>query len=159
MEKNIIKQLHLTYKIAIFLKFLDGLFETLLGFFLFFININFLKSTFEFFYRKELVEDPKDLLGNLILHSLNKFDYSSKDLISFYLFIHGIIKLFIVYGLYSEKLWIFPVSIFLLIIFIISQTYYLFISFSFLLLLITIFDIFIIFLVYFEYKNKRSAIL
>lgn len=152
-EKNI----HKIFIIGLVLKGLDGLVE-ILGSFIFLITGSF-GNLILFLTKKELVEDPTDFLANYFVHLIPYLPSYTKTFIFLYLFIHGIIKIFLLFSLLLKKKWAYPLAILILIFFVIYQTYQLINKNSIILSIITILDIALIFLTWHEYKYVKSKIL
>ena len=70
-----------------------------------------------------------------------------------YFFAHGVVKLFLVWGLLTNRLWAYPCSIIFLGAFSIYQLYELFITFSFFTLLLIIVNAVTIFFIAREYRS------
>lgn len=75
---------------------------------------------------------------------------------AFYFFSHGIVKLFLVWGLWKEKLWAYPVAIAFLTLFSVYQIYELLLHYSGILFAFLIFNTVVIFLVIKEYRYVVS---
>ena len=71
---------------------------------------------------------------------------------AFYLLSHGIVKVFLVINLLRNKLWAYPATIAVLVIFILYQIQRLAHGYSAFMVLLTLFDIFLIILTWHEYK-------
>lgn len=90
-----------------------------------------------------------------VLHAENTLPFISSDAQyfgAFYLLSHGIVKVFLVINLLRNKLWAYPATIAVLIIFILYQLQKLWHGYSTFMLLLTLFDIFLIILTWHEYK-------
>jgi uncharacterized membrane protein len=70
-----------------------------------------------------------------------------------YFFSHGIVKLFLVWGLLTNRLWAYPLSIVFLTGFSLYQLYDLFIHFSWFTVLLLIVNVFTIFFIAREYRS------
>lgn len=106
--------------------------------------------------QSELIEDPDDWLANSLRRAFAHLSGSNKLFVGAYLLGHGIIKLFLVVGLWRDKLWIFPVAIGLLVAFIGYQVFRMVDHFSIGLALASGLDLIIIGLVAHEYWSKRK---
>lgn len=144
------------FKIAVALKGVDGFFETIGGFLLFFISQATLNQIVLFFVQPELIEDSNDLISNYLVNLVNNLSVSTQNFIAAYLICHGIVKIFLIFSLLKNKHWAYPVSAVFFIVFIIYGIYRYFLHYSALLLFLTIFDIFIVILILLEYKKVKK---
>src|SRR5713101_2891648 len=106
-EKNI----HLIFTISLILKGAFALFETLGGILAYFVNQQSLLNFVNTITGGELVEDHQDIVANFLRHSAQHLSISSQRFIAFYLLSHGVIKLLLIIGLLSRKLWCYPSSL------------------------------------------------
>jgi uncharacterized membrane protein len=153
--KNLSREniLHRSFEISVLLKGIDGVLEIIGGFLLIFMSQGTLSKILFFLTQHELSEDPKDLIANYLIQLVQNLSIDTKLFAAFYLFSHGIIKIFLVIELLRNRLWAYPVSIVFLVIFILYQLYRLSNNYSSGLILLTLFDIFVIFLIGHEYKH------
>jgi uncharacterized membrane protein len=110
-------------------------------------------------FHNRLVADPNDPLATYALHQLQEFDMTRHTFVGIYLMLHGLVKVGVVAGLYSERLWAFPIGLTALGLFIGYQLERFYATHAPLLLVISIFDAFIMVLAWREYqamKNKRA---
>ncbi len=149
--------LHDSFEVGIFLKGLNGVLEIIVGILLIFINPARLNQIIIFLTQNELVEDPKDFIANFIINLTRGYSVSSQHFGEFYLLSHGIIKVLLVWLLWRKKLWAYPLTIVVLILFILYQIYRYTYSHSFWLALLTIFDILIILLAWNEYVRIKMV--
>ena len=150
-EKNI----HRIFTISVLLKGANALLEIVGGVILLFTGA---VTTFvQFLIQGELIEDPSDVLANLIQHYLPYFSNHTQLFAAMYLLSHGIIKIFLVAGLLRNKLWAYPTAITVFSLFIVYQLYRYTYTHSVFLILLTIFDLFIIWLTWHEYKILRNT--
>ncbi len=157
--KNLFKErnLHLVFEGSLVVKGIFALFEIISGVLAYFITQQFLLDLVLAVTREELTEDPRDFIANYLIQSARQFSIGSQQFVSLYLLSHGIIKLFLIVGLLRKKLWCYPVSIVVFILFITYQLFRFTITHSMWLLVITAFDIAVIALTWHEYRYLRSA--
>jgi uncharacterized membrane protein len=108
----------------------------------------------------ELTEDPSDLVALHLLHAAQGFSVGTQRFVAFYLLSHGIIKLWLIIGLWRGRLAYYLAGMGVFGIFIVYQVYRFCLTRSPLLLLITILDGVMIWLTWAEYRNllrSRSA--
>lgn len=143
------------FEYSIILKGIDGLLEFVAGLLLFIVKPSTIHNFISFVTQKELLEDPNDLIANLLLHATQKLGGVTTFAI-IYLWIHASIKLIAVFGILRNKLWAYPFSLVSLGILLFYQFYSLYVKFSIGMLILTIFDIFIIWLIWREYGKIQK---
>lgn len=146
--------LHKLFDIGIILKGLDGLLEVAGGILFLFIRPETLNHFLLSLTRYELLEDPKDKIANYIL-SLGQLSGGSKLFGILFLLSHGIIKVFIVIGLLKNKLWFYPLGIFVFSAFGLYQIYQYSHTHSLGLLILTILDVVVVALTWHEYREIK----
>jgi len=149
------KKLHLVFEIMLILKGVFALLEILAGLLAYFITQQFLLRLVIAFTQDELTEDPRDFVAHYLVKSAQDFSISSQHFTSFYLLIHGIVKIFLIVGLLREKLWYYPLAIIVFVLFILYQLFRFSVTHSLWLLLITLLDIIVIWLTWHEYRYLR----
>ena len=151
------KDIHKVFEIGIIIKGIDGVLEILGSILLLSISPQRVGSIIVFLTQHELSEDPRDFLATHLLQTAQEFTSGTKLFQSLYLLTHGVVKIFLVWGLLKNKLWAYPVSIAFLIAFIMYQMYRYSYNHALSLLLLTIFDAIIIGLTWHEYKYVRAS--
>lgn len=158
--KNLIeeKNIRRVFVISLILKGIFALLEIIGGIAIYFISEKWVLDYVYNFAQAEIIANPKNFIANHLLHWVETFSISSKHFAEFYLLSHGMIKLWLVIGLYRKKLWYYPTAIIFFGLFIIYQLYRITFTNSILLMLITILDIAIIILTWHEYRylSKES---
>lgn len=147
---------HRIFQIGIFIKGIDGFLEIIGGILLFLASSNTLAITIKNFFQHELIQDPNDLMANIIITFFQNLSTNSRLFAAFYLLIHGIIKLGLVIALWKKKIWAYPLAGGILIILVIYQIIRFFRFHSYLLLLLTGIDIIIIILLRLEYQKVKA---
>lgn len=140
------------FLVSVTLKAFNAALETLLGMVLFFSAQS--TSVVLFFIQKELVEDPTDFLATSIRNLLQQFPLSGQQFGAFYLLSHGVIKLFLAWGLLRDRLWAYPASIMFLSLFIVYQLVKFATTGSLFMLALSIFDAFVLWLIFHEYRLR-----
>ncbi len=74
----------------------------------------------------ELFEDPKDFLANFFMRGVSTVFSEARFWIVLFFITHGALKLFLAWGLLKKKVWAYPVSIAVFLLFITVQSYRLF---------------------------------
>ena len=147
-EENI----HRVFEVSIILKGIHAAIEIITSFAVLFVTSGFVNHMTYIVTQEELMEDPHDFISNYLLTASHQFSGNSQLFAFFYLFSHGIIKIFLVYYLLKNKLWAYPASMAVLFLFIIYQIYRYNITHSLGLIALTVFDLFILCLVWHEYN-------
>jgi len=96
--------LHYLFELGIFLKFLNGLLEVVGGVFLFLSTPQSLSKLAAKLLTNELLEDPRDLVANTLLHAAQRLSANAQVFASVYLLVHGIVKVGLVIALWKKKL-------------------------------------------------------
>jgi len=151
-ENNI----HLAFEISLFLKGLFALGQIIGGVAAFFVTKELLVKAVSVLTQEELLEDPRDLLANFLLHSAQNLSISTQHFMALYLLAHGSVKLWLIIGLLREKLWYYPTAIVVFGLFIVYQLYRFTFTHSMWLMLVTAIDVIVIALTWHEYKYLRS---
>ena len=106
----------------------------------------------------ELIEDPRDFLANLLVHSAQALSVPQKSAAALYLFSHGAIKLFLVVMVLRDRAaWAYPAFMIALVLLIAYQSYQIAFTFSPWLTVLTVFDAAVLVLTWHEYKLHRKA--
>lgn len=105
----------------------------------------------------ELRESPRDVFWNYFASEAHRFAATPQSVWAFIFLSHGIVKMFLVAGLWRNKLWAYPASAIIFAGFVIYQFYQLTYTPSIALWAITIFDIVLIGLILHEYRSQRRA--
>jgi uncharacterized membrane protein len=150
------KDIHLVFEVSLWFKAAFALSEIIGGIVVYFISQQFLLTVVSLVTQNELMEDPKDFLSHYLIHSAQAFSISSQHFAAFFLFSHGVIKLFLIIGLLREKLWYYPTALVVFALFIVYQLYRFSFMHSLWLLLITLIDILVIWLTWHEWRYLRK---
>jgi uncharacterized membrane protein len=160
IQDMIEKVLHYIFEIGILLKGIGGIIEVVGGLLaLLAIKIYLVDAALEI-TQEQVSQDPNDVITSFLLHISHDMSISTQYFIAFYLLSHGLVKVFLVVGLFKRKLWAYPVSIVIFVLFIIYQMYRYFQTDSVSMLVLTVLDVFLIWLTVHEYKylKKRNLI-
>ncbi|MEP6942823.1 MAG: DUF2127 domain-containing protein [Betaproteobacteria bacterium] len=149
-------RLHRFFELAILFKGLDGLLQTIAGIALLFVPLRSIYSLVTFLTARELADDPDAWLANTVQHAADALSPGSKNFASAYLISHGVVKLFLVYALWREKLWAFPVALAFIGGFIAYQLYRVAHTHSITLVVFTVIDLIVCWLVWREYVARRQ---
>ncbi|MPW23411.1 DUF2127 domain-containing protein [Paraburkholderia sp. CNPSo 3157] len=151
------KKLHLVFEVSLWFKGIFALSESAAGMATYFIPQRLFLTFVLWVTRDEFAEDPRDLVANFLLHTVQHLSVDAQKFAAIYLIGHGVIKLWLIVGLLRERLWYFPVSIAVFGLFIVYQVYRFTFTHSGWLLLITALDIVIIALTWHEYRYLRRS--
>src|SRR5258708_25044487 len=146
--------LHRFFELGMLIKGIDGGLELAGGFLLILPPPAAINRVVFFLVKGELKEDPTDLVANLLLHTTR----SAIDVrvpASVFLIVHGIVKLALVGGLATDRLWSYPAAILVFAGFAIYQLYQLGQQYSLFLEVVTVLDVMIVLLVIAEYRHMR----
>lgn len=150
---------HIFFLIGIFFKGLDGLLEFFGGMIFLFIRHGNIAKYTRILLQHEIIEDPNDIIANYLINFAGHISRNTEIFASLYLLVHGIIKISIILGLYTRKLWVYPLAEFILSLFVIYQIYRFCHTFSILLIFLSIIDLFIIFLIWTEYRRLTGLLI
>ena len=106
--------------------------------------------------RNEFAEDPRDRIATSLLHAIQHLSLSSQSFVGIYLLAHGLIKLWLIVGLLSQRLWYYPVAILVFALFIFYQLYRYTHTNSVWLLILSALDAIVIALTWHEYRFLRN---
>lgn len=149
---------HILFLVSILLKGLFALLEFAAGLGMYLTPPDFLAQLIRFMFKNQLVADRHDFIATFMQHQLAEYDVSHHTFVSIYLMLHGLVKIGVVAGLWSEKLWAFPVGISALAAFIIYQLSRFSYTHAPLLVVISIFDAFIILLAWREWQAMKQKV-
>ncbi len=148
---------HRLFRWGIWLKILLSFGEIAAGVALSFLTYETIKRFVFFFIGGELAETPRDFFWEHMASWSRSFTAAPESFWAFLLISHGIVKLFLAWGLWKEKLWAFPAGAAVFIGFVVYQIYQLTYLNSVFLWLITIFDIVLIVLVLQEWRRLKHV--
>ncbi|MFZ2803771.1 MAG: DUF2127 domain-containing protein [Patescibacteria group bacterium] len=153
-EKNV----QLVFDISLALKGIFAALEVFAGIFAYFVSQELLLRIVVVVTHGELVEDPRDLIANFLLHAAQNLSISTQYFTALYLLAHGIIKLFLISGLLRKKLWYYPTALIVFGMFIAYQLYQFSFTHSIWYALITVLDVVVIWLTWHEYNYLRKRL-
>ena len=148
--------LHRFFEIGILIKGVDGGLELIGGLLLVFLSPSAINRVLLFFVEGELKEDPNDFFANLLVH-VTRSAIDAKIPASIFLIVHGVVKLGLVGGLATHRLWSYPAAIIVFAGLTLFQLYQLGQQYSPFLGVVTVLDVIVIVLVILEYRYLRIA--
>ncbi|WP_158864234.1 DUF2127 domain-containing protein [Leifsonia sp. AG29] len=151
--------LDLAFRVTVFLKGLDGVLELVGGALLLFLTPERIHAIVRLLTQHELSEDPTDPVAGWLLHWSHQVTGSATLFGAFYLIVHGLVKVVLVWAVLRDRLWAYPWMLGFLVVFIGWQGYELARHFSWGLFALTVFDVLIVALTVREYRvqlRKRA---
>ncbi len=152
LREKILKK---TFDVLVIVKGIDSVLELFAGTAVLFVSSGYVASLANTLTRRELVEDPKDLIAHGILDFAHSFSADTRYFLAAYLLLHGAVKLFLVLNLLRNKRWAYPATMIFLGLFLAYQIDRLTYSFSILFLGLSVFDAVLLVLVWHEYRYFR----
>ncbi|HEY2863635.1 MAG TPA: DUF2127 domain-containing protein [Casimicrobiaceae bacterium] len=105
---------HRLFEMALVLKGLNGIVELAGGTLAFFVPLQTVNRLVLWVIASEWEDDLPDWLAGVLEHATENLSMGTKLYASFYLLAHGIVKIFLVYSLWREKIWAFPAALLLM---------------------------------------------
>jgi uncharacterized membrane protein len=149
------RKIHAFFVVSVLAKGLNGVLEIFGGIVALFVSKAATVRIVEWLARAELVEDPRDAVANYVVRLIHNYTAMTQHFIGAYLLIHGIVKIFLVYGLLRKKLWAYPAAIGVFTLFGMYQIYAYARHPNVSLIILTIIDLAVIVFTCLEYKNIR----
>ena len=150
------KGLHRLFELAILIKGIDGALETLGGLLILFVPLHSLDTWVRWLVAHELIES-RDWLAEAARHLLDSLSLDTKKFASVYLVGHGLVKIFLVYALWREKLWAFPVALWFIALFAAYQCYRFTHTHSIALLIFALLDVCVAWFIWREYLARKAG--
>ena len=148
-EKNI----RLVFEASLIFKGLFALLEIIGGIAVYWVSQHALAGPRSSQTQAELAKDPRDLVANYLMHSIGAQRFTA-----FFLLSHGVVKLWLIIGLLSQKLWYYPLAAAVFDLFIVYQLYRYSFTNSLRLLVLSAVDVAVIALTWHEYRYLRSGL-
>ena len=104
----------------------------------------------------ELAEDSGDFIATSLVHLAHSFTASASLFLAVYLFLHGLVKLVLVWAVLRDRLWAYPWMIAFLLAFVVYQIYQILVSFSWGFIALTLFDLFVAWLTLVEFRKRKN---
>ncbi len=150
------KHYHEWFRWGVIVKGVVSVCEIVLGITLYFVTYAMFQHVLFIFVGGEFAETPHDLFWEYLARSSRDFATVPETFWAFLFLSHGVVKGFLSWGLWKEKLWAFPLSGVIFVGFVIYQLYQLTYLNSVSLWAITIFDIALIVLILHEYRHRKK---
>jgi uncharacterized membrane protein len=146
---------HRMFEIALVLKGLNGIVELVGGMLALVVPLRKVNQVVLWLTASEIEDDPNDWLANMLIDAAEKLSMGTKLYASFYLLAHGVVKLFLVYSLWREKIWAFPVGLSLIGALVCYSIYRFTHTHAVSLLLFAAIDLIIMWFIWREYLVRR----
>lgn len=150
--------LHRTFRAGITMKGIDGLLEMAGGVVLWFIDPARMSAALGGLLQHELSRDPHDFIAARLLHLTERATHGDPLFASLYLLSHGLVKVALVVGLWRNRLWAYPLTIYVFGGFMVYQVYRWTHTHSFALAVLTVFDAVVVWLTWDEYHRQRRSL-
>lgn len=148
---------HRLFEVALLLKGFNGLVELVGGALALFVPLERVNQLVLWMTASELESHPNDALAAALAHAAERLSMGAKLYASFYLLTHGFVKLFLVYSLWREKIWAFPVALALMAALVCYSMYRFTHTHAVGLLLFGAVDLVIMSAIWREYRMRRVA--
>jgi uncharacterized membrane protein len=146
------------FRVSISLKGLHAVLEIVGGVALLLVTPGFIVQIVGLLTQDELAEDPDDRIAGYLLHAAQQVSVSSELFAALYLLSHGIVKGLLVIALLQHRLWAYPLSVAVFLLFIAYQCYRFTITHALGLVVLSVFDLLVVALIWIEYRALiRSA--
>ena len=152
------KRIHRLFEVSVALKGISALAECVGGIAFALISTSSIRELVRAVTQGELSENPNDFIFSHLAGWAQSFSVSSKNVFIFYLLSDGVLKLFLVAGLLRNRLWAYPASMVVIILFILYQMYSFALTQSLGLIALTGFDCLLIFLIWHEHRIVRASL-
>jgi uncharacterized membrane protein len=146
---------HRLFEVALLLKGFNGLVELVGGTLALFVPLERVNQLVLWLTASELENHPDNALAGALAHAAERLSMGAKLYASFYLMAHGVVKLFLVYSLWREKIWAFPVALSLMAALVCYAVYRFTHTHAVGLLLFAAIDLIIMFAIWREYQMRR----
>ena len=150
--------LHRLFQMAVVVKGIDGVLEFIGGVLLVFVSPAALHHLVIALTQHELAEEPDDWLVMMLRRLADGLSVETRHFASAYLIGHGILKIFLAASLLRERLWAFPLALFVLAIFVTYQLHRFSRTHSTVLLGLTVLDAAVMVLIWREYRSRTESV-
>lgn len=152
------KSVHVIFEVSLAIKGAFALAEIVAGLLTSLVTPQFILHLVRVITRTELTEDPRDFVATHLVHAAQDLSVSSQHFTTFYLLSHGIVKLWLIIGLWRRRGGYYPAALLVFGLFILYQMYRYSFTHSLLLLLLTAVDGVVIWLTWTEYRNLHHTL-
>jgi uncharacterized membrane protein len=149
------RRIHRIFEISVLLKGAHAVVECLGGLALAFVGTGTIAALVNTLTQEELAEDPRDVVATHLVKMAGTLSVGSQHFYAFYLLSHGAVKIFLVWGLLTNRRWAYPASLAVLGLFIAYQIYRFTYTHSAGLIALTVLDLVVLLLIWHEYRLMR----
>ncbi len=146
-----------TFHTGIAIKGFDGVLEMIGGVLIWFMKPSSMNGIFRFASMHDLPGKYDDKLLAQLLHLTQTLANGGKVFASIYLITHGLSKVILVVALWLNKLWAYPLTMFVFAVFCVYQIHRYTHTHNIWLVVLTVFDLLLIYLTWREFKQKKQA--
>lgn len=150
------RRIHQLFLASILLKGAHALVECASGIALAVVSTSTIAAIVRALTQEELIEDPRDFVATHLLRWAEGFTVSTEHFYALYLLTHGVVKIFLVWGLLRKNLLAYPLSLVVMSLFIAYQLYRFSYTHAAGLLGLTVLDVIVILLIWHEYRILRN---
>lgn len=151
------RTIHTLFDLSVLAKGLDGLLEIAGGLLLLFVHPDQISGVARALTQHELSEDPRDLVANLLIHSVQHLSSNTKVFAAVFLLWHGLVKVGLVWALLKKHRWAFPLAIVAFGMFVLYQLYRYSNTHSIWLLALSLLDVAVVVLTWLEYRRLYGS--
>lgn len=145
------------FNFTLILKAVNGVFEMLGAALILVIPPTLVLKMVEFLTGGEITQDPDDPIVSAIRSAAESFAVHTHYLLALYLFLHGIVKVILVIGIFKGKRIAYPLFMIALVIFGSYEAYRGFARNETLLQVLAVFDFVVLGLTIHEYRRRCSS--
>lgn len=149
------RAIHGAFQVGVVLKGIDGMLELAGAALLVAIPPRRFARAVSLLTQHELSEDPHDFIARHLVRAAAHLSVGMQTFAWVYLFIHGVVKVALVWALLRRRLWAYPVAIAIFFAFGAYQLYRYSLSHSTAMLVLTAIDVFVILLTWVEWGRLR----
>ena len=157
-DRREIGGLHRLFQVAVLIKGIDGVLETIGGVLLVLVSPDTVHRLIILLTQHELAEEADDWVIMALRHLAERFSVEAKHFASGYLIGHGVLKVFLAVSLFRERLWAFPFALFVLAVFVAYQLHRFGRTHSMVLLMLTLLDVVVMALIWREFHTRTKSV-
>ena len=156
MREKIKRLFHKVFNASLYIKSVYAVFELIIGTLLFFLSAEQISRFFSWILHAEILEDPNDLFLRHFFSILNETTPATKLFVAWYLIVNGILKCILLYSLFKEKTWAYPIAGVVISFLVLFEIRMLLKHFSWFIISILFVDLIILVLLRFEYLRMEE---
>lgn len=145
------------FDLTLILKAVNGAFEMLGAAIILAVPPALVLRIVEFLTGGELTQDPDDPIIGTIRDAAQSFAVHTHYFLALYLFLHGVVKVFLVIGIFKGKRLAYPLLVIALLVFGSYEAYRGFLRHETLLQFLAAFDLLVLVLTIHEYRRRYSV--